>query len=133
MTKKPMVFKLFEKLDTNASLIGLRLNGQTEVKSLVGAFISIVSILTALFLSLNVFEDYLYSRSPVITIGSAFNSNTDPNHTNSLDFTDESLYLALTFYIPRDEKPTYSFNDNNFTRSQSYNARIVMLQNFNRN
>ena len=129
MANKSKIAKFLENLDTHSSLIGLRSNGNPDVKSLVGAFISVCSLIAAILLSRDVFEEYLYSRSPIITIGSAFNSVSDPNHTTSVNFSEQSLFLSLSFYTPNLLNPTYSFDDNDYNKTQYYNEFTLQCTN----
>ena len=97
MSQKSIVTKMIESVDLNASPIGLRLYGKTKVKSLVGAFCSILAILGALFLSFEQFLDFIYYRKPFISQGTVFNSAS--NSTTSIKFNSTDLYFALTVYI----------------------------------
>jgi hypothetical protein len=96
MFSRSIFANIIKSFDLLATPIGLRLYGDTSIKSVVGALISILSLLGAIFLSLDVFQDFVYYRKPDISIGTIYNTN----NSTAINFSSTDLYFALTIYQP---------------------------------
>ena len=95
--QKSSIFSNFIKsFDLMPTPIGLRLYGNTSIKSIVGALISILSLLGAILLSLESFQDFIYYRKPVITFGTVYRSS----NSTGINFSSKDLYFAMTIYDP---------------------------------
>lgn len=131
MSQKSLVTNIFESIDLNASPIGLRLYGDTSVKSLVGAFCSILAILGALFLSFEQFLDFIYYRKPFISVGTVYNSVS--NHTTSINFNSSDLYFSLSIFVPSIRNGEYDFGRNNYSYVKYFSENKLQCLKCNEN
>ncbi len=127
--KESVIVSMIKKLDRNGAQIGFLFNGNSQNQSLIGAFISILSLFGSLYLSIGTFINFVDMTDPKITIGSEFSDSETNSNTTFIDFNETSLYMRFSFYANRYEKPTYQFNDNNFSLTNYYNKLDVLCTN----
>ena len=115
MSAAQIFVNIIKKFDSITTPIGLRLDGETSMKTIAGAFFSVFAVLFALYLSLDVFQDFLYFRKPVFSYGKIYNSN----NSIGLNFTSRELYFSLSIYKPTllpDNQSNFDINDYSYVK-----------------
>jgi len=115
------IISFVKGFDSNGGQVSFRLKGDTSNKSIIGAFLSILSLFASIALSFPTFLKFIHFKEPNIVVGTEF-STMSKNDTNTpIDFSDSSLYVSMSFYSPLINSSYIQFDDNNYTFVQYIN------------
>lgn len=120
------IIKIIKSLDNNGAQVSLLLNRDSRNKTIIGAFLSILSIFASLALSFPKFLHFINLSDPDISVGTEFSVKKNNSTTTPINFSDSSLFLSISFYSPMVNTTNLQFNDNNFTFVQYLNQLPII-------
>jgi hypothetical protein len=71
--------------------VQLGLNGETSSKSIIGVFVSLVTIVLSLLMTLPTFENFIYEKNPILTRETVYG-------IDNITFDSSNFFVALSFY-----------------------------------
>lgn len=95
MESQFFIIRTLTKFDGYGAPIGLTLHGEGDVKSFIGAMISILMIVLSLVFSLSTFMDYVNETNPSVSTAIQYG-------TPNLTFDYDNFFFAISFYQPKD-------------------------------
>ncbi len=93
--------------------VQLGLNGETSSKSIIGVFVSLVTIVLSLLMTLPTFENFIYEKNPILTRETVYG-------IDNITFDSSNFFVALSFYYKSSDNLSVKYignETNNLTES----------------